>query len=106
MRKKENPPEGMTRSAYARHRGVSAAMVSKLGKAGRLVLLPNGSVDVQRTDALLKNVLDKSRGGPGGRPARRQTVPSQYPAAAESAPPVPSFDLHRTRRENFNAERA
>jgi len=55
-------PQTLSKAAYARHRGVSAAMVTKWGHAGRLVM-EGGQIDVAKTDELLMNLQDRSRGG-------------------------------------------
>ncbi|MEO8755028.1 MAG: hypothetical protein ABI624_20380 [Casimicrobiaceae bacterium] len=89
----------LSKSAYARHRGVSAAMVSHWTKAGRLVLV-DGKVDVAKSDAALAATLAPDRGGKGGVPASRGT---EQPAPVT---PTGAFTEHRASRESFNAKEA
>lgn len=57
----------LTKTEYARHRGVSGPMVTKWKNAGRLVMVGD-RVDVSRTDALLNQLQDRASGGKGGGP--------------------------------------
>jgi hypothetical protein len=61
----------MRKGEYARHRNVTPAMVSHWTNAGRIVVRPDGLVDVVASDARLAESLDPSRGGKGGKPNRR-----------------------------------
>lgn len=42
---------GLTRARYAKHRGVSRQAVAKAIAAGRITLLPDGTIDAARADA-------------------------------------------------------
>lgn len=53
----------LNQSEYATARGWSAAYVTKLKRAGRLVLTPGGKVNVEATDRLIENTRDPARGG-------------------------------------------
>ena len=44
----------LTKAAYARHRGVDRAHITRLGAAGRLVLAADGSVEVEASDRLIE----------------------------------------------------
>lgn len=72
----------VSKSEYARHRGVSPAMVTHWSKSARLVLV-DGKVDLVATDALLAATLDPTRGGKGGRPAAQREASKAKPAAAD-----------------------
>ena len=65
---------GMSERAYAQHIGRSRGSVQKLRAAGRLVLLPDGSIDAAASDARREQTAD---------PARQ---PSQPQPAAERKP--------------------
>lgn len=44
----------LSKAAYARHRGVDRAHVTRLGAAGRLVLAADGQVEVEASDRLIE----------------------------------------------------
>lgn len=44
----------LTKAAYARHRGVDRAHITRLGAAGRLVLAADGQVEVEASDRLIE----------------------------------------------------
>lgn len=44
----------LSKAAYARHRGVDRAHVTRLGAAGRLVLTADGQVEVEASDRLIE----------------------------------------------------
>lgn len=73
-------PGSMNQSEYARHRGKSRQYISRLAKAGILVMRA-GKIDVSASDTVLddKPVEDLN-------PPPAQT-PAQMPAAAPAAPP-------------------
>jgi hypothetical protein len=48
-------PAFMTKTAFAAHLGVGKSYISNLAKAGRLVVTPEGLVDVAASLALIKN---------------------------------------------------
>lgn len=52
----------MTRTEYAKHRGISQPMVTKHGHSGRLIFSDDGLVDVRKSDVLIDANLD-TRGG-------------------------------------------
>jgi hypothetical protein len=102
----------LTQAQYARHRGVTRAMVSKYGKSDRLVIV-DGKVDVVASDALLAGSLDPARGGRGGKSDRQQVgrgAPSpaqaQQAPAQRSAPGPDTYSRVRTHREAFAAKTA
>lgn len=79
-------PATMRKGEYARHRGVTAAMVSHWVNAGRLVLTADGRVDVAASDRALQESLDPARGGKGGKPnGRRDLSPASVGRAASAA---------------------
>ena len=45
---------GLSRRAYGRHRGVSLAAVQKALRAGRITLLPDGTIDPEAADKTWK----------------------------------------------------
>lgn len=66
---------GISVRAYARHRGISHTAVQKAIRAGRIVPLPNGQIDVAAADAAWTANTDQSK----------QRAAGQNPPAA---PPV------------------
>jgi hypothetical protein len=63
--------EGLSERAYAAHSGLSRGAVQKARKNGRLVLLPDGSINATASDARRGVMTDpdqqmRSRGGMGG----------------------------------------
>lgn len=78
-------PQFMTKSQYATYKQVAKSYVSKLAGQGRLVLAPDGRVDVVATDALLKSST--------GAPER----------AADTVN-APEFVDHKERGEKYKAE--
>src|SRR5262245_9587699 len=98
-------PKGMSKAEYARHRRVSPAMVTKLANNGRLVMLPDGTIDAKATDVLLAKVLDPARGGKGGKSDRTKSRATATKGKRAGAPKrVPHFDSERTRREGYSAD--
>lgn len=114
----------LKKSEYAKHRGVSPAMVTHWLGAGRLVLDVSGKrVDVVASDAALAGSLDPSRGGKGGGPNAKR-IPRGEAAAGgvqDAAPPADGpgpgrhtdpnsptsrFTEHRATREGFVAKEA
>jgi len=58
----------MNQSEYAKHRGITKQAVSKLVKNDRILLNPDGSIDVAISDTLLEsapNTVKVKRGGRG-----------------------------------------
>jgi phage terminase Nu1 subunit (DNA packaging protein) len=53
----------MSQAEYAKARGVSKSMVTQYKHAGRLVLTPDGKVDVDATDRKLSETLHPTKGG-------------------------------------------
>lgn len=81
----------LSQKEYADARGVSAAYVTKLKKAGRLVLTPGGKVNLEATDRLVEATRDPSRGG-DRRPAPAGA--SEFPAGApQSRDPAGGTDI-------------
>jgi hypothetical protein len=92
----------VSKGDYARHRGVSAAMVSHWTKAGRIVIV-DGKVDVSASDAALAASRDPARGGKGGKSNGTAVV---APPSGSTAPEPGSYTDVRTTRESFNAKEA
>lgn len=100
----------LTKSEFAASRGWSKPYVSKLVKLGRLVLTPDGRVDVTATDALLAETADPSKGGVTQRHEQERIakgVTSHIQAGAaltEHPEPVtgkPDFQKARAHREHY-----
>jgi hypothetical protein len=74
----------MTQAEFARHRGVSKAIVTKWKGQGLLVLTEGGQVDVDRTEWNLDQRPANYRGGTTHRPIR--SVPKAEPDPREVRP--------------------
>ena len=86
---------GMTRTEYARHRGVSPPMVTKLVAVGKIVVGDNGLIDAAAADAMIahnRQRIDGDAGDNGG--------------DAEQNSPVGSLTAWKTRTEQFRAKTA
>ncbi|WP_043309550.1 hypothetical protein [Pseudomonas sp. ML96] len=102
----------MSKAEYADHRGCSRPYVSKLVGEGRLVLTPEGKVDVEASDALLAASADPSKAGVVERHHQDRVDKGVYahidPAAPPSQPLVPAgagvatpdYQKARARREH------
>ena len=83
-------PVLLSKSEFARHRGVTPAQVTHWIKASPpRVVLVGGRVDRDASDALLESTLDRTRGGKGGLTAAAvalNTPPAGSSGAAGAAP--------------------
>ncbi len=77
---------GMSERAYAKHIGKSRGSVQKLRAAGRLVLLPDGSIDAAASDARRTETANPARQPPPVQPvAEPATAMKPVPEAAVGA---------------------
>jgi hypothetical protein len=53
--------QGMSERQYAAHVGLSRGAIQKAKEAGRLVLLPDGSIDATASDARRAETTDPSK---------------------------------------------
>jgi hypothetical protein len=94
----------VTKAEYARHRGVSKAMITRYVKHSRIAII-DGKVDVAASDAMLAKSISPALGGRGGKRGR-----TDVPGLSESAGSVPgradSYNAIRTQRESFVAKTA
>lgn len=74
---------GLSRRAYARHRGVSETAVRKAIGSGRVMPEPDGTIDPAKADAAWAGSTDPSQQRASGRPARRKP---ELPTSIETAP--------------------
>lgn len=77
--------QALTKTAFARELGVSKSYVSALSNAGRLVLTPDGLVDVA---------------------ASKQRIQATAGAPERMAEPAPVFQDARDKKEHYQAEMA
>lgn len=103
----------MSKADYAKHRKVSPGRISQLIKAERVVVLPDGRVDVDASDKLLEATTDFARKpDPGqfstseagekrarGRPAHRDADGRSYQAARRDR------ELWKARSDELNFRR-
>lgn len=94
----------MTQKAFAARTGYDKAHVSRLKKAGRLVLHPDGSIDPDASIARIRETADPSRSAVAERHAE---------ARAESAAGIPDADrvglgykFHQARKMKADADMA
>src|SRR4029450_2483472 len=82
--------------AYARHRGVSHTAVQKALRAGRIVALPDGTIDPTVGDAAWNAAAEAARGN-GTAPAdpRRVVLLPARPPWPRGAPGIASARLRR-----------
>lgn len=81
MRRQGGQIAGMTLTQYAAHRGMTLSGVQKARDHGRIVLHPDGSVDVAASDALIVQATDPSQQRKGHGGGEQKPVP---PAAVEA----------------------
>lgn len=86
----------LSKSAFARERGVTPAMVTFWRKKDLIVLTEDGQVDVDASNKLLDAAQDPSRGGKVG---RADTTLPEAPVATESS--SKSYTDVRTEREEW-----
>lgn len=86
--------ELLSKSEYAKHRGVSPAMVTHWTRDERIVII-DGKVDVGASDAALSATLDPAR---GGQKRRARQVVRDTPNATDS------YTRVRTAREAYRAK--
>lgn len=79
------PPIGINRTAFAKELGVGKSYITALGREGRLVLHPDGSIDSAATKALLAGTV--------GAPGRAAVV-------------TKAFSYSKDRKEYYQAETA
>lgn len=96
----------MSRSEYARRRGVDPALVTRWAKAGRIVSVEGGKIDAEASDALLASTMDPARGGRGGKSDRAGPPPAPAPQTQYQAPQPDQYTRVRTHREAFAAKSA
>ncbi len=96
---------GMSRRAYARHRGVAESAVRKAIASGRITLEPDGTIDPVKADRQWDLQTDpvKRRGSPVPRAARKAVDDT----LAEAGPVGPAaFMRARAAREMIGAQTA
>jgi len=98
----------ISRSAYARHRKVSPAMVTKWAKERRIAIVGD-RVDAFESDAMLARTLDPARGGKGGkseRPGQQRPAGNGQKAGAEAGVDGAGNESTRSDTQSFQAARA
>src|SRR5215510_4780187 len=75
-------PVGLSRRAYARHRHVALSAVQKALQAGRISLLPDGTIDAAAADQSWNAAAETA--APPGADARKVVLPPRQFAAAEA----------------------
>lgn len=108
----------LSKSEFAARRGWSKSYVSKLASQERLILTPEGKVDVEATEVLLAQSADPSKAGVAARheenrvdrDVRSQLHPEvEAPAATTTVQPLskgPDFQRARAHREHYLAQLA
>lgn len=110
----------LTKAEFATRQGWSKPYVSKLAKAGRLVLMADGMVDVEATDRLLFSTADPSKANVAARherertqrkpegntpepPTEHETSPSVSHQALSPGEGIPDFQESRAYREFYES---
>lgn len=76
---------GLSRRAYARHRGVSEMAVRKALASGRIALEPDGTIDPAKADAAWSGATDPAQTRPAASSRWRAASPHGSSAEAVSA---------------------
>ncbi|MGL4526738.1 MAG: hypothetical protein ACRCUC_07155 [Aestuariivirga sp.] len=99
----------LTLTAYAAHRGVAKSRISALRKAGRLVLTPEGLVDVEASDARVRATStdpDRSSGAVVP-PPTAAAAPDDIAGQQQQQPPsTDTFRAARDKKMEYEAEGA
>ncbi|MBX8475394.1 terminase small subunit [Pseudomonas cichorii] len=104
----------ISKSEFAARRGWSKSYVSKLASQHRLVLTPDGKVDLEATEALLAESADPSKAAVAARHEEARVASGVYaeilPGAETPAVPQPTkgpdFQKARAHREFYLAQLA
>jgi hypothetical protein len=84
---------GLSRRAYARHRGVAENAVRKAIASGRIELEPDGTIDPERADLAWAKRTDptqqRAQTGKAQGTSAAQTKPQPPPQSVEAVKPVP-----------------
>ncbi|MGE3624379.1 MAG: hypothetical protein AB7H77_10990 [Bdellovibrionales bacterium] len=99
---------GLSITAYARHRGVSHVAVLKAIKAGRIEKEPDGTIDPEKADAAWTRNTNQAQQRKAAKPSEQQR--NHTDAEAHVGPPIvnsgPSFAQSRAIKEAYNARLA
>lgn len=99
----------ISKSDFAARRGWAKSYVSKLAKQERLVLTPDGKIDLEATEALLAESADPSKAavaarheeGRVDRDVYSQVLPSAVTPAVQPPNKGPDFQKSRAHREFY-----
>jgi len=105
MQTPTSTPTTMTKSEYARHRGVSAAMVSKYVREDRILVMPDGRVDVEISDTLLNQFSES----PLRNPQTNSSAPDDFlsddiKSQISQLSDIGSYAEHRARLTKYKAD--
>ena len=104
--------EGLSITAYARHRGVSHVAVLKAIKSGRIAKEPDGSIDPAKADVAWERNTNQAQKRKPQKPSVTSRRESEPEAQSETpvGPPIvnsgPSFAQSRAIKEAYNARLA
>lgn len=90
---------GLTQREYAERVGVSQQRISSLSRQKKVVKFPDGSIDPDRTDALLADVLDISH-----RPGFGPTAKGGESGDVESTAETSELTAAKTKKARYDAE--
>lgn len=96
---------GMTQKSFAEHSGYDKSHVSRLQKAGRLVLHEDGSIDAAASMARIAETADPSRAGVAERHARAR---AETAASGQDAADLigRGYKFHQARKMKADADMA
>ena len=98
---------GLSRRAYARHRGVAESAVRKAIASGRITLEPDGTIDPVKADRQWDLQTDPVKRRPAGKPVPRSARKAVDDTLSEAGPVGPAaFMRARAAREMIGAQTA
>jgi len=93
---------GLSRRAYARHRGVAESAVRKAIATGRITLEPDGTIDPVKADRQWEAQTDPSRRQPAGKPVPRAAIKAVDDTLREAGTTAPGGEMSFLRARMAN----
>jgi len=93
---------GLSRRAYARHRGVAESAVRKAIATGRITLEPDGTIDPAKADRQWKAQTDPMRRHPSGKPVPRAAIKAVDDTLREAGTTAPGGEMSFLRARMAN----
>ncbi len=93
---------GLSRRAYARHRGVAESAVRKAIATGRITLEPDGTIDPAKADRQWEAQTDPSRRHVSGKPVPRAAIKAVDDTLREAGTAAPGGEMSFLRARMAN----